>query len=396
MRNSVLVLGATIANSDSIQSIKSGGYETHVLDGNKNAPGFEYADKFECIDISDKNKVLEYARNNNIGAIIPLNEFATPSSCYASERLGLRGPSSLSAACGTDKGLMRDVWRLNNISQPTYIVFEKNSFNYLNIDTLDYPLIIKPTLTGGGGRGISIIESKNSLKDSFQHASKFSLNDRYILEDFISGTELTIDGYMYDSKFYLTALSDKFKPESVHRVATSLYFPANIEEETKKIVFDLVEKSSKALGLNNCAIHAEVILKDDKSCYMVELGLRGGGGHLFGSIIKLHSGIDAPLQLANILLNNNPSILTTKNKNVIYRFLNPSQSGKFIKADFPEWIISDKEVYDYGILLKSGSTYRGLSDSLQRIGFLILSGDSREELNKKADKIEASINYQFE
>tara|TARA_Y100001935_G_C17309130_1_gene514522 strand:- start:2061 stop:3251 length:1191 start_codon:yes stop_codon:yes gene_type:complete len=396
MSNNVLVLGATIANSDSIQSIKNGGYKTFVLDGNKNAHGFKYADKFKCIDITNKNKVLDYAQSNDIDAIIPLNEFATPSSCYVSQQMGLRGPSFLSATCGTDKGLMRDVWALNKISQPKYIVFGKDSVNNLNINNLDYPLIIKPTLTGGGGRGISIVKSKESLMECFHHASQFALNDRFILEDFISGTELTIDGYMYNSNFYLTAMSDKFKPESIHRVATSLYFPANIDKKTKNNVSALVEKSSKALGLNNCAIHAEIILKDDKSCYMVELGLRGGGGHLFGSIIKLHSGIDAPFQLANILLDKNPSILPTQNKNVIYRFLNPSFTGKFIKADFPEWIATDDEVHNYGIMLQSGSFYKGLSDSLQRIGFLILSGNNRKKLDRKADKIEASISYQFE
>lgn len=396
MSNNILVLGATIANSDSIKSIKNGGFKTYVLDGNKDAHGFRYADEFECIDITNKNKVLEYAQNNNIEAIIPLNEFATPSSCYASQAMGLRSPSFMSATCGTDKGLMRDVWSMNDISQPNYIVFGRNSLNNLKIDTFDYPLIIKPTLTGGGGRGISIIESEEFLMKCFEHASKFGLNDRFIIEDFIPGTEITIDGFIFNSNFYLTAMSDKFKPDSIHRVATSLYFPANIDEETKNNISNLVEKSSTALGLNNCAIHAEIIMKDDKSCFMVELGLRGGGGHLFGSVIKLHSGIDAPLQLANILLDKNPSLQPSQNKNVIYKFLNPSITGRFIKADFPPWIVTDEEVYDYGIMLEAGSIYKGLSDSLQRIGFIILYGDDREKLDRKAHRIEASMNYQFE
>ena len=58
--------------------------------------------------------------------------------------------------------------------------------------------------------------------------------------------------------------------------------------------------------------------------------------------------------------------------------------------------MTDEEVYDYGIMLEAGSIYKGLSDSLQRIGFIILYGDDREKLDRKAHRIEASMNYQFE
>ena len=346
MKNKVLILGASEYNINSILSIKACGCDVYVLDGNPNAPGFKVSDKFATIDITDKEKVLNYALKNNIQAIIPLNDFATPASSFASEMLNLTSPSFLSAKCGTDKGLMRDVWSLNNIPQPKYIVFDGDSVNYINTRLFNYPMIIKPTLTGGGGRGISIIKSEELFMDSFKHANKFSLNNRFIIEDFIPGTELTIDGFMYRSTFYPSAISDKYKPESIHRVATSLYFPAKIEAETKSIVIKMVEKASLALGLNSCAIHAEIIMKN--------------------------------------------------NNNVIYRFLNPALSGKFIKADFPEWIKHDKEVYKYGIMLKAGTFYNGLSDSLQRIGFVILYGDNRKKLEEKAKKIENSISYQFE
>lgn len=396
MKNKVLILGASATNKSAILSIKASGCEIYVIDGNFNAPGFEFADKFETIDITDESKVYEYACEKKIDAIIPLNDFATPASSFASQLLGLNGPSFLSAKCGTDKGLMRDVWSLDNISQPKYMVFDGDSVKQIDTEAFDYPKIVKPTLTGGGGRGISIVNSKESFQSCFNHAKNFALNNRFIIEDYISGTELTIDGFMYRSKFYPSAISDKFKPESIHRVATSLYFPAKIAPETKKTVTEMVERASLALGLDSCAIHAEIILKDDQSCFMVELGLRGGGGHLFGDVIKLHSGIDAPRELTNILLDKNPSLEPKKNKHVIYKFLNPALSGKFIKADFPKWLVNDEEVYDYGIMLKAGTIYHGLSDSLQRIGFLILFGNSREKLEKKSNEIENSIKYKFE
>ena len=396
MKNKVLILGASEYNINAILSIKACGCDVYVLDGNPDAPGFKVSDKFATIDISNKEKVFKYALENSIQAIIPLNDFATPASSFASEMLNLTSPSFLSAKCGTDKGLMRDVWSLNNIPQPKYMVFDGDSVDYINTKLFDYPKIIKPALTGGGGRGISIIKSEDSFMDCFKHASKFSLNNRFIIEDFVPGTELTIDGFMYRSTFYPSAISDKYKPESVHRVATSLYFPAKIGAESKSIVVKMVEKASLALGLDSCAIHAEVIMKNNKKGFMVELGLRGGGGHLFGDIIKLHSGIDAPRELAKILLGKRPSLKPKNYNNVIYRFLNPALSGKFIKADFPEWIKHDKEVYKYGTMLKAGTFYNGLSDSLQRIGFVILFGGNRKKLDKKAKKIENSISYQFE
>ena len=66
----ILIVGAGFLQVPLIKKAKECGLYTIAVDGDQNAPGFFYADEWECIDITDETQCLEYAKEKEINGVI--------------------------------------------------------------------------------------------------------------------------------------------------------------------------------------------------------------------------------------------------------------------------------------------------------------------------------------
>jgi biotin carboxylase len=391
-KKKILVLGASLYYKKVISSIKELNYIVLAVDREPTSPGFDYADKYAVIDIVDREKVLEFAIENEIDGIMPVNDFGVRTAFYVSQKLNLIGPNLLTGICGCDKALMRDIWKHEGLPQPNYLLFNSNTpIDYI-IETIGFPMVIKPTDCGGAGRGISIAEDKDGLLFSIQHAKGFVKNDRYIAEEFIEGTEVTVDSLVYRNQVYPLAASDKIKPESQFRVATSLNFPCKFDPIIQKKIFDIVTNATLALGVSYGATHAELIVNEDsQDIKLVEIGIRGGGGHLFNTIIEQVTGINAPQELAKILCGDVPSLNHKQQMSSVYRFFNPGKTGIIRGISYGDDLLKKDFLIDFAITAKIGDYYQGLIDSMHRVGFAVVIGRNRNEAITNADFVENNV-----
>ncbi|PID28829.1 MAG: hypothetical protein CSB55_03500 [Candidatus Cloacimonadota bacterium] len=391
----IMILGAGFYYIDIIKNLKRNGYYVIVSDKNPDAPGFEFADEYAVIDIVDKEALYNYAKELKIDGIMAVNDFGTRSAFYVSQKLGLTNPSYLSGICGNDKGLMRDVWSHEGLPQPEYFIFSGLNDVELIKKKLNFPVVVKPVDAGGGGRGISVAFNEDELIESIEHASAYVKNGRYIAEEFMDGTEVTVDSLVFQGKVYPLAISDKEKPESKYFVATSLNFPAKFSAEIIEKIENTVIRATESLGVINGASHAELIVKGSE-IRLVEMGIRCGGGHLFHTIIEENSGINAPKELAEILCGGKPNLVKKQNLGVCYRFFNPSRTGIIKSIEYDENLVKSDFVSAFGITAEVGDEFTGLIDSMKRVGFVVTKGRNREEAVKNADLIESCIKFEFE
>ncbi len=391
----IIILGAGFYYINVIKNIKKLGYYVITLDKNPNSPGFEFADEYEAIDIFDKEAVYNFSKMKNIDGIMAINDFGTRAAFYTSQKLGLINPSYLSGICGNDKGIMRDTWNHDRLPQPQYCIF--NSVDDIEFikSRLEFPIVVKPTDAGGAGRGISVAYNEKDLIESIKHAEPFVKNNRYIAEEFIEGVEVTVDSLVYKGKVHPLSISDKEKPKSKYFVATSLNFPANFSNDTIEKIESIVTKATEVLGVSNGATHTELIVNGN-DIKLVEMGIRGGGGHLFNTIIETNTGINAPQELAKILCGDAPNLEKKQNIGVCYRFFNPTGSGVIKSITYDEKITNSDFVVDFGITAKVGDEFKGLVDSMKRVGFVVTKGANRTEAIKNADLVENSIKFEFE
>jgi len=388
----VILLGAGLYYVQTIRELVDAGFYIIALDRDNDALGKKFAHEFYPIDIVDENAVLELAKIREVDGVMNVNEFGSRTACYVSQQLGLPGHSKETVEATNDKGLMRDLWKMDSLSMPNYYVFSSKEELNVAIKKIGFPCVLKPTDSGGSGRGVSILRDNADKDWAYDFAKQFARNGRLILEEFIEGTELTIETFSINEKVNILAISDKIKPEIKTRVATSLNYPAKISEEVKKVVEELVSKAILSLGVKDGICHTEVIVNMEGIPYLVETGARGGGGHIFHTIIKNVSGINAPVIQAKWLVGDVVSIDNIMSNGCCYRFFNPPKGILKAVQNFDE-ASKVAGVLDIGIVKKSGELVGDLQNSLQRAGFVVTNGKTREEAIAIADSVESMIRF---
>lgn len=387
----ILILGAGYYYRPVITRLRQAGFHVLAVDRDPAAPGAVFAHEFSPINLTDRKAVLAYARQKAIDGIMPVNDFGTRTSAYVCQEMGLIGLSPAAAGAANDKGVMRDVWSRDGLEIPQYAVVSSLEELKTALEEIGFPAVLKPTDCGGAGRGISVLASDGDIKWAYDFAKPYVENDRFIIEKFIPGIELTVETLSLDGKVHVLAMSDKEKPELRTRVATSLNYPAAISPQMEERVRDLVCQAVLSIGILNGMAHTEVMLADTGPV-LIEIGARGGGGHVFHTCIEAVSGICAPVEFANLITGGTVRLPELEKKGCCYRFFNPPHGllqavrNVDIARKFPG-------VLDIGIIKKAGDEVGNLKNSLFRAGYVVTCGRDRKEAMGIADQIESLVEF---
>jgi formate-dependent phosphoribosylglycinamide formyltransferase (GAR transformylase) len=387
----ILVLGAGYYYAQVLLKLKQAGFYVMAVDRDPNAPGAKFTHEFQPIDIIDSLTVLQWAKEKKIDGIMAVNDFGTRTASFVSNQLGLIGLSAETTEASNDKGIMRDVWQQYRLPIPRYRVIK--SLNELKeaLVQIGFPCVLKPTDCGGSGRGISVMQSEDDIEWSFNFAKPYVKNNRYIVEEYLDGTEMTIEAISIGGKVSVLAMSDKYKPNLRTRVATSLNYPANFSTEILQDVEKLAEQAVLAIGIENGVSHTEVIVTKE-GAKLVEIGARGGGGHIFHTITEAVSEINAPVVNAMLLTGLSVDLPNPQKNGAVYRFFNPSP-GILQEVKNIEEARQVKGVLDLGIIKSPGDTVGNLENSLHRAGFVVTCGKTRQEAIDIADRVESLVEF---
>lgn len=389
----VLVLSGGAYAIQVICQIQALGYRAVVIDRDPRAPAFEKADAYEAVNIVDRQAVLRVAREHHVDGIMPVSDFGVRSYAYATQALGLVGIDPVTAERCLDKGLMRECWQNAGLAIPDFRVVTSLDEAQQAAGELGYPLVMKPTDSGGGGRGVSIIRDMSEVSWAYEFARPFARNGRLILEGFLDGIEMTVESMSYAGRVVILAMSDKEKPPLRTRVATSLNYPAAFPETTLAQVRELVTNAVLALGITNGPGHTELIVTPDGP-KLVEAGARPGGGHIFSLIVHAVSGVNMVHETAKLLVGKVPNLEIRYQRGCVYRFLCPP-SGVVKAIHGVEEARALPGVLDIGILKKPGDRVQGLINSLERSGFAVVAGKDRSQAIERANRVERTVVFEM-
>lgn len=391
MKKKILHLGAGELMINNILLLKEAGYEIYLLDKNPNAPAFAFADGFEAIDVVNAVEVLAYAKKINADAIMAVNDAAVQTAAYASSKLNLIYHTVVVAEKCTDKGLMRQSWEEKKLSQPAFKIVHSAEEIRKAVSEIGLPCILKPCLNWGS-KGVSVINAENDIDWAIDFALNNNRNDRFIVEEFIPGLEVTIEGLVQNSKASILARSDKeHQDHPKYKVAMALNYPARLSEKVQATLDKLIYDAIEALGIENGAFHAECMIRDEE-VFLVEMGGRPGGGHIFGYIVEAVSGICMPVALAKILLGEKISIEPLYQQGACYRFFNAAP-GIFSAINNLTEAKNSEGILDMGFNLKPGTNVGAISGDADRPGYIVSKGIDRDQAITNATNALSKISF---
>jgi biotin carboxylase len=387
----LLVLGAGLYYVRAIRAVREAGYQAVVVDRDPAAPGLAIADVASAVDLADAPAVLDVARAEHVDGVLPLNDFGVPTAAYVAEELGLLGLTPRTAALACDKGLMREQWSRDGLLNPDFRVVLTKREARAACTELGFPLVLKPADSGGGGRGVSVVRDETELEWAYAFAHKPARNGRVVVERFLEGVELTIEAISHRGDVHPLAISDKVKPPLRTRVASTLTYPAALSEEAAAEVRAVTRAAVSSLGLTDGPSHVEMVLTDDGPI-LLELGARGGGGHIFSTIVEAVTGVRMVRESARVLVGDEPDLRIRHERGCVYELFAP-HSGVIREIVGIDEARAMPGVLDVCATRKPGDVLGDLVDSLQRSVYAVVCGADRQEAVRRAKAVSQTVRF---
>ena len=395
MQKRLLVLAAGILQVPVIKKAKEMGIYVIAADGDSNAVGLKYADKAIVVNITSEDEVLKMAREEKIdGVIHPCSEVSMSVMGRLNDELGLSGISREQAIRATNKHLMREAFEKGNAPSPKSILTENAEDAWSRLqDEFTTDGILKPS-RNSGSRGIAKV-TRDMDKAVFLKAYDIALNESrdksVLIEQFIDGPEFSVEIIVWNGEVNVLTVTDKKTTGAPHFVELGHNQPSCFSATDVETLKSAAVAGVKALGVNNCACHAEAKLMDGKA-YLMEIGARLGGDFISTELTHLSTGIDMVVAAINVALGIEPDLNPKEEpKGVCIRYFCPTP-GKLVSISNTE-ILADPRVYLWEIYHKEGDEIPEVTSSLCRSGHVIVTEKTPQKAIELADEIVNKVEF---
>lgn len=391
----VFILGGSALQVPLIKTAKNLGLYVIVIDLNPEAVGFKYADEKYVISTRDGQSIAELAEEIEPEAIITAaTDMPMRTIAEVGKKLGYNTLSYETSLKATDKFLMREALKVNKVAIPNYFLAEsKKEFNEA-IKAIDGPKIIKP-VDSSGSRGIYLLNDENEKDEAFSHALSHSANKKILIEEYMSGNEVSVETLTINGETYIIAITDKLTTGAPHFIETGHHIPSLIDEEMQNKIKKVTKQAIEAIGIKNGPSHTEVIVTPNGP-KIVELGARLGGDFITSHLVKYGTNIDL-IQLHILLSMGELKSLDDKVKyyGSAIRYFQVSP-GTVKDITIPEYIMKDENLVELKFNYSIGDKVDEIKSSANRFGYIICKGKTVKSAINLCEKYMSEINISIE
>ncbi|MEK7311145.1 MAG: ATP-grasp domain-containing protein, partial [Chloroflexota bacterium] len=201
--------------------------------------------------------IAKYAGQNPVQVILSADDSATVLAAEASQRLGLRHNSPEAAEAAQDKYVMRQLFAKAGVPSPNFKLYSLNDdpediAEELNANRVTFPVVLKPRRLSGS-RGVIRADSPMDFivaHKRLQPILEKTGADDFLVEEFIPGFEVALEGMLDNGALKVLALFDKPDPLDGPFFEETIYVtPSRLPAGTQQAIFDCAAKAAAALGL---------------------------------------------------------------------------------------------------------------------------------------------------
>lgn len=234
--------------------------------------------------------ILKETVNTNIVAVIGTDDSVVELAARVAQSFGLAHNDVNAARLARRKDLARNALKNNNTPIPDYRLVKLDTLLATplssDLEQTEFPLVIKP-IALSASRGVIRVNNQNELFGAAQRIKH--LLDRQIdseaiekewvlLEEYIHGEEIAVEGVVENGKFKLLTIFDK--PDPLHGPyfdETFYITPTRLDSATVDNVKHVVQSACEAYGVNTGPVHAECRIRKSQ-VYLIEMAARTIGG----------------------------------------------------------------------------------------------------------------------
>ncbi len=239
--------------------------------------------------------IVEYAKEHPIAAILSVDDAASELAALASAALGLAHNSPQAAEAARDKLLMRTLMSRGGAPCPIFRPFPLGADPNWVASQVSYPCVVKP-LRLSGSRGVIRADNVGEFVAAFNRLKRLLLSEGYttedslLVEDFIPGFEVALEGILTHGRLKVLTLFDKPDPLDGPFFEETIYVtPSRLPADTQETIARCVTIAAASLELREGPVHAELRV-NEQGPWMLEIAGRSIGG-LCSTILEFGSGM---------------------------------------------------------------------------------------------------------
>jgi len=291
----------TYRATDTLEAARALGVEVTVASEEKNVLESQNPTGYLNLDFENLERcarsVVEFSKKVPIDAVLGMDDSTMVAAAAISIALGLRSNSVEAVRACRDKHLMRQ--RLGNKGHPIpqFRAFpitmdaQKASLKVL------YPCVLKPTRLSAS-QGVIRANDPHDFVRAWKRIIKIiealKTSDEILVEEFIPGKEIALEGLLEDGQLSVLALFDKPDPLDGPFFEETLYVqPSRLPKDVQSQIVSCIENVCiGALGLETGPIHAELRI-NQRGPWIIEVAARPIGGRCSRA---LRFGLDISLE----------------------------------------------------------------------------------------------------
>lgn len=239
--------------------------------------------------------IVEYAKEHPITAILSVDDGASELAALASAALGLAHNSPRAAEAARDKLLMRTLMSKGGAPCPVFRHFPLGADPAQVAEQVTYPCVVKP-LRLSGSRGVIRANDPKEFVTAFNRLQRLLLSEGYaeqgsiLVEDFIPGFEVALEGILTHGQLKVLALFDKPDPLDGPFFEETIYVtPSRLQVDVQEDIAKCVTIAAASLELREGPVHAELRV-NEQGPWMLEIAGRSIGG-LCSTILEFGAGM---------------------------------------------------------------------------------------------------------
>jgi formate-dependent phosphoribosylglycinamide formyltransferase (GAR transformylase) len=242
---------------------------------------------FESPDAA-AHAVLEAMRGQDVDGILALGDRPAVAASYVARGRGILYNHPVSVEACRSKLRMREVFREVGLRVPWFRAISLNPTPEPALLGISYPCVAKP-LSLSASQGVVRANSREEfvaaatrirrlLESPEIRATREPNLDQMLVEGYIPGREVAVEGLLTDGKLRILAIFDKPDPlEGPYFEETIYITPSRLADSRQREIERCAVDAVRALGLSQGPVHAEFRVNDD-GIWPLEVAPRPIGG----------------------------------------------------------------------------------------------------------------------
>jgi len=353
--------------------------------------------------------VMQAQDGQSVDGVLALGDRPTLAAAYVARELGLTHNHPASVEACRSKLRLREVFRDAGLPTPWFRSVPLQAIPEPALMGITYPCVLKP-ISLSASQGVVRVNNREEflagakrlkrLLESAEIQATRELNlDRMIVEEYLPGREVAVEGLLKDGELRVLAIFDKPDPlEGPYFEETIYVTPSRFPETQQELIKRSFADATRALGLTHGPVHGEFRL-NERGVWPIEVAGRPIGGLCARALRFQVEKESEPIGLEELLLRHAlelPSWDAPRESAASGVLMIPvPQSGILEKVEGAEEARCVQGVTELEITARWRDYIAAWPEGSSYLGFLFARGDSPEMVENALREGHARLNFRL-